>query len=138
MRRFAEPKRERASDNRVRHDGEPKKAKIDVSGVINMIIGGNTYSKRHQKRARKEIYSLTKVEPIIMFGAEDGKHIRHPHNEALVISAYLNNYLVNRMQVDDESIINALSWEAYRAIGGLDLDLKPVRNPITNFYGGII
>ena len=74
-----------------------------------MIVGSNTYSERRQKRSRKEICTLIKVEPVITFDIEDGKDIRHLLNEALVISAYLNNYLIKKILVNDRSAVNVLS-----------------------------
>ena len=74
--------------------------------------------------------------PDIIFRPEDGQHFRHPHNDALVISAHIQNFLVKRLLIDDGNAINALSWNAYKAIGGSITDLKTIKNPITSFYGG--
>ena len=41
------------------------------------------------------------------------------------------------MLIDDGSTVNALSWEAYKAMGGSVTDLKAIKSPITSFYGGI-
>ena len=72
----------------------------------------------------------------IIFGPEKGQHIRYPHNYALVISAYVQNYMVKRLLIDDKSAVNALSWNVYKAMGGSVTDLKTIKNPITSFYGG--
>ena len=84
------------------------------------------------KRTRKEGNQL----PDITFGSEDRQYVQHPHNNALVISAHIQNFLVKKLLIDDGSAINALSWNAYKAMGGSITDLKTIKNPITSFYGG--
>ena len=39
--------------------------------------------------------------------------------------------------IDDGSAVNALSWNAYKAMGGSITNLKAIKNPITSFCGGI-
>ena len=84
------------------------------------------------KRARKDENSL----PDITFGPEDGKHVQHPHNDSLVISAHIQNFLVKRLLIDDRSAVNALSWNAYTSMGGSLTDLKAIKSPITSFCRG--
>ena len=97
-----------------------------------MIVGGEIPKEKRLKRARKDKNQL----PDIIFGPEDGQHVRHPHNDALVISAHIQNFLVKRLLIDDESAVNALSWEAYKMMGGSVTDLKAIKSPITSFCGG--
>ena len=47
-------------------------------------------------------------------------------------------HLVQRMLVDDESVVNILTWEAFRSMGGLSVELKPITNPITSFCEGTV
>ena len=42
------------------------------------------------------------------------------------------------MLVDDGSTVNVLTWEAFRAMGGSSVELKPIINPIISFYGGTL
>ena len=42
------------------------------------------------------------------------------------------------MLIDDGSAINILTWEAFRAMGGSSVELKPITNPITSFCGGTV
>ena len=53
----------------------------------------------------------------------------------MVISAHIQNFLVKRLLIDDGSAVNALSWEAYKAMGGSITDLKAIKSPITSFCG---
>ena len=71
----------------------------------------------------------------ITFGPKDGQHVQHSHNDALVISAHIQNFLVKRLLIDDGSAVNALSWEAYTTMGGSITDLKAIKSPITSFCG---
>ena len=73
-----------------------------------MIIGGEIPKEKMIKMIQKEENQL----PGITFRPEDGQHFRHPHNDALVINAHIQNYLVKRLLIDDKSAINSLSWNA--------------------------
>ena len=74
--------------------------------------------------------------PDITFGPEDGQHVQHPYNDALVISAHIQNFLVKRLLIDDGSAVNALSWEVYKVMGGSVTDLKAIKSPIKSFCRG--
>ena len=97
-----------------------------------MIIGGEIPKDKRIKRTRKEGHRL----PDITFRPEDGQHVQYPHNDALVISAHIQNFLVKRLLIDDGSAVNALSWDAYKAMRGSVTDLKAIKSPITSFCGG--
>ena len=104
-----------------------------------MIIGGES-STGGRKRPCKEVYMARAnyPTPTIIITPEDGSHVKQPHNDALVISAHIKNYLVRRMLVDDGSAVNVLTWEAFRTMEGSSVELKPITNPITSFCGGTI
>ena len=70
-----------------------------------MIIGGEVPKEKRMKRTRKEGNQLSNI----TFGPEDGQHVQHPHNDALVISAHIQNFLVKRLLIDDRSTVNPLS-----------------------------
>ena len=50
-----------------------------------MIIGGEIPKEKRMKRAQKDRNLLSDI----TFRPEDGQHVQHPHNDALVISAYI-------------------------------------------------
>ena len=97
-----------------------------------MIVGGESPKEKRLKRAQKNENAL----PNITFGLEDGQHVQHPHNDVLVISAHIQNFLVKRLLIDDGSTVSALSWEAYKAMGGSVTNLKAIKSPIKSFCGG--
>ena len=43
---------------------------------------------------------------------------------------------MKRLLIDDGSAVNALSWDAYKAMGGSVTDLKAIKSPIMSFCGG--
>ena len=104
-----------------------------------MIVGGESLTGG-RKRPRKEVYMARTSYPIptITITPEDGLHVKQPHNDALVINAHIKNFLVRRLLVDDGSAVNVLTWEAFRAMGGSSVELKPITNPITSFCRGTI
>ena len=97
--------RYRDSEDEGGNKSGAKKSRNEMAGVINMIIGGEVPKERRLKWTRKE----GKQPPKITFGPEDGLHVQHPHNDALVIGAHIQNFLVKRLLIDDESAVNALS-----------------------------
>ncbi len=61
-----------------------------------------------------------------------------PQNEALVIEAHINNYLVRRLLVDDGSAVNLITWQTYQAMKGDKAILKQSTKPITGIGGSPI
>ena len=97
-----------------------------------MIIGGEVPNEKRLKQTQKE----GNQPPDIIFGPEDGLYVQHPHNDTLVISAHIENFLVKRLLIDDGSAVNALSLNAYKAMGGSITNLKAIKSPTTSFCGG--
>ena len=97
-----------------------------------MIIGGEIPKEKRIKRDRKDENSLLNI----IFEPEYRQYIWHPHNNALVISAHVQNFLVKILLIDDGIAVNSLSWNAYKAMGGSITNLKAIKSPITSFYGG--
>ena len=98
-------RRYRDSEDQGDDKGGAKKSQNEAAGVINMIVGGEIPKEKRLKRARKDVNQS----PDITFGPEDGQYIQHPHNDALVISAHIQNFLVKRLLIDGGSAVNALS-----------------------------
>ena len=92
-------------------------------------MGGEIPKEKRMKRTQKEENQL----PDIIFGPEDRQHVWHPHNDALVISAHIQNFLVKKLLINNGSAVNTLSWNAYKAMGGSVLILKLLRIPSQAF-----
>ena len=97
-------RRYRDSEDQGGDKGGAKKSQNETTGVINIIVGGEIPKEKRLKRARKDGNLL----PDITFRSEDGQYVQHPHNDALVISAHIQNFLVKRLLIDDGSAVNAL------------------------------
>ncbi|XP_022880891.1 uncharacterized protein LOC111398189 [Olea europaea var. sylvestris] len=129
--------RERAPE--AKRDGQP------TAGIINIIIGdiasgGDSNSGRKQY-ARQ--YALASGMPHgkledITFGTRDLEGVSLPHDNALVISAIVANFEVNRILVDNGSAANILSQEAFAKMEISSQQLKAVKTPLQGFGGGVI
>ncbi|XP_050207596.1 uncharacterized protein LOC126657019 [Mercurialis annua] len=119
---------------------EANKRFKEPMGVINMIEGGEPYSKAQKKKIRKGVYSIstrTSAEelPLVTFGPEDGRHVQEPHNDTLVIKALINNFRVMRILVDEVSAVNLLTLQVFRGIRGSVTDLRQVSVPLVGLGG---
>ena len=103
-----------------------------------MILGGEFSSGNRKKRKEVWMAAENSSFPDINFSHTEGSHVKQPHNDALVVSVYVNNYLIKRMLIDDGSAVNVLTWEAFKQMKGSRLDLKNTSNPITSFCGRTI
>ena len=85
-----------------------------MSGIINIISGGEPSSKDERKRTRKEVFVAAEDSiPNIIINQDNGSHVKQSHNDASVINVYVKNYLVKRMLVDDRNTVNILIWESF-------------------------
>ncbi|XP_050217640.1 uncharacterized protein LOC126668492 [Mercurialis annua] len=93
---------------------EANKRFKEPMGVINIIEGGEPYSRSQKKKICKGVFSISTKEPkegppAVIFGLEDGKHVQEPHNDALVIKALIYNFRVMRILIDEGSAVNLLT-----------------------------
>ncbi|XP_050217575.1 uncharacterized protein LOC126668413 [Mercurialis annua] len=108
---------------------EANKRFKEPMGVINIIEGGEPYSRSQKNNIRKGVYSISTKEPVeglplVTFGPEDGKHVQEPHNDALVIKALINNFRVIRILVDEGSAVNLLTLQVFEGMRGSVTDLR--------------
>ena len=68
----------------------------------------------------------------ITFSDRYARHVRHPHCDALVITAMMANN-VHRLLVDNGSFVNILYYQAFQRMGLKVSDLKPSPNLIYGF-----
>ncbi|KAL0404041.1 UNVERIFIED_CONTAM: hypothetical protein Sradi_2044900 [Sesamum radiatum] len=107
-------------------------------GVIRMITGGSAGgdSQRARKAQVREAYRATVKEimdvepandaPLIQFDQEEHSEPRIPGNCALVITALLANYEIERVFIDSGSSIDILFGEAYDQMPLGDVVLETV------------
>ncbi|KAL8113341.1 hypothetical protein AgCh_020602 [Apium graveolens] len=104
--------------------------------------------RRHAREARDhpyfEVHNLN-GRPSRNFGGEadditftkaDAEHVHHPHNDALVITIFINNLNIHMVLVDNDSSYNILSYATYQKKGVLDKEMSPAYNELYGFIGG--
>ncbi|KAL0400104.1 UNVERIFIED_CONTAM: hypothetical protein Sradi_2353700 [Sesamum radiatum] len=113
-------------------------------GVIRMIAGGPAGgdSQRARKTQVREAYGITVKEimdvelsndaPLIQFDQEERSRPKTPGNDALVITALLTNYEIERVFIDSGSSADILFREAYNQMQLGDVPLEAVD---TSLYG---
>ncbi|XP_073318005.1 uncharacterized protein [Primulina huaijiensis] len=108
------------SDPGRRREQEPewKKTSPPAMGLIKMISGGSTDGDSNQARKSRsrrdcmEVQGARRSEAVISFGPEDLKEVNLPHNDALVIQAWVANYDILRVFVDSGSSVNVIFKDA--------------------------
>ncbi|KAL0439294.1 UNVERIFIED_CONTAM: hypothetical protein Slati_2412400 [Sesamum latifolium] len=118
--------------------------------VIRMIIGGpaDGDSQRTRKAQVREAYGTTVKEimdvepvndtPLIQFDQEEHSGPRIPGNDALVITALLANYEIERVFIDWGSSADILFGEAYDQMQLGDAPLEAVDTSLYGFAGEVV
>ncbi|CAA0821389.1 Unknown protein, partial [Striga hermonthica] len=118
----------------------PEKEELpQKKGVFHMIFGGpiNGDSNRARKvyaRGRHATFEIQQVEengPVMNFGPADVGEVERPHNDALMITAQVSGYEVQRVFVDTGSSTNVIFYECLKRME-LDIQLTPLH---TSFFG---
>ena len=74
-------------------------------------------------------------EPAISFTDEDAERIHHPHDDAIVITLLIADYITRRVLVDNGSSADILYYLAFQQMRlGRD-QLRPVCSPLIGFGG---
>ena len=74
-------------------------------------------------------------EPAISFTDEDAERIHHPHDDAIVITLLIADYITRRVLVDNGSSANILYYLAFQQMRlGRD-QLRPVCSSMIGFGG---
>ncbi|KAL0445602.1 UNVERIFIED_CONTAM: hypothetical protein Slati_1688100 [Sesamum latifolium] len=115
-----------------------------------MITGGSIGGDSHHARKAKirkaygqtirEILDVEVTEdaPIIQFGRAERSGPRSAHNDALVITALLANYKVERIFIDSGSSANILFGEAFDQMQLGDTPLEEVNTSLYSFAGEVV
>ncbi|XP_057481960.1 uncharacterized protein LOC130768867 [Actinidia eriantha] len=124
--------------------------KRPTAGDIQVIHGGFVFGgctsssrKRHVRNAhsmaKEEIYNLSSpfvdTHLPITFNNDDLRGLHLPHDDALVVSAVITNFNVQRILVDNGSLADILFISAFNRMKiGLD-KLHPFHTPLVGFGG---
>ena len=56
-------------------------------------------------------------EPTISFTEEDAKRLHHPHNDAIIITLTIANFITKKVLVYNGSLVNILYYLAFKQMG---------------------
>ncbi|KAL0401834.1 UNVERIFIED_CONTAM: hypothetical protein Slati_4213300 [Sesamum latifolium] len=119
-------------------------------GIIRMITGGPIGSESHHARKEEirkahgemitEVLDVKTTEdaPVIQFGRAEHSGPRSAHNDALVITALLANYEVERIFIDSGSSADILFGEAFDQMQLGDTPLDEVNTSLYGFAGEVV
>ena len=113
-----------------------------------MIVGG-TAAIGLSKKARKTYLRMVqnvqltsfvpkiaqRESPIIGFSEEDARCLHHLHDDALVVSIWIEDYNMHRVLVDNGSSANILYYLAFQQMGIDRERLIPTNAPLVGFGG---
>ncbi|XP_042974738.1 uncharacterized protein LOC122306375 [Carya illinoinensis] len=119
-------------------------------GEIQIIAGGfagggvSTFSRKaYARRVRYEKVYVTNRAPkhqrlsnqmTVSFGEEDWEGVLYPHDDALVVTLVIANYITRRVLIDNESSANILFLEAFVKMGISANKLTPSPTPLKGFF----
>ncbi|CAA0807106.1 Unknown protein, partial [Striga hermonthica] len=133
---------ERSKSPRKRARTPDKEELPQKRGIIYMIFGGPTDgdSNRARKayaRGRHGKIEMQQVEengPVMNFGPANMGEVERPHNDALMITAQISGYEVQRIFVDTGSSVNVIFYNCLKRIE-LDIELAPLHTSLFGFNG---
>ncbi|XP_075654709.1 uncharacterized protein LOC142624859 [Castanea sativa] len=95
-------------------------------GDIRMIVGGTTTSSSTKKARKTYLWMVQNVQltglvpkmvlidnPIIGFSEEDARRLHHPHDDALVMSIWIDDYNTHKVLVDNGSSADILYYPTF-------------------------
>ncbi|KAL0420577.1 UNVERIFIED_CONTAM: hypothetical protein Slati_3080600 [Sesamum latifolium] len=123
---------------------------IPRKGIIRMMTGGPIGGDSHHARKAEirkahgetitEVLDVETAEdaPIIQFGRAERSGPRSAHNDALVITALLANYEVERIFIDSGSSADILFGDAFDQMQLGDTPLEEVNTSLYGFAGEVV
>ena len=70
-----------------------------------------------------------------MFMDEDAERVHHPHDDAIVITLLIADYMTRRVLVDNGSSTDILYYPAFQQMRLRQCQLRPVNSPLVGFGG---
>ncbi|XP_012850149.1 PREDICTED: uncharacterized protein LOC105969924 [Erythranthe guttata] len=113
--------------------GGPSSGDTPSARRASMRAAGGSYSTT--ERSAEHVYHVHHPSPEITFSDDDLEGPRGEHNDALVISASISNYLVKKILVDGGSSADIIYYGAFEKLGIANAKLAPVKTPLVGFAG---
>ena len=101
-------------------------------GVLTVVLANNC--REEQPLGKRVKYAR---EPIA-FDDEDLERTTQPHDDALVVSARINGFIVKRVLVDQGSGAEVMYPDLFKGLGLKNEDLSKYDTPLVGFYGRMV
>ena len=101
-------------------------------GVLTVVLANNC--REEQPPGKRVKYAR---EPIA-FDDEDLERTTQPHDDALVVSARINGFIVKRVLVDQGSGAEVMYPDLFKGLGLKNEDLSKYDTPLVGFYGRMV
>ncbi|CAA0829975.1 Unknown protein, partial [Striga hermonthica] len=149
LKEFIYKDRERTSRRRERSKSPCKRARtpekeelLQKRGVIHMIFGGPTDGDSNRARkayargrhGKAEVQQVEENGPVMNFAPAYIGEVERLHIDALMITAQVSGYEVQRVFVDTGSSVNVIFYDCLRRME-LDLELTPLHTSLYRFNG---
>jgi len=126
-------------------EGGDRQRTMPVRGVINMIAGGfpgggtTSSSQKRHLRAVSSVYSISRsnkrdLSPMLFTNA-DFRNINRRHDDPMVVTIEVANFVIMKTLIDQESFVDILYWKTFRKMGILDDDIVQYDVQIIGFTG---
>ena len=78
------------------------------------------------------------VREALAFGEDDLKGTIQPHDDALVVAARINGFLVKRVMIDQGSGTDVMYPDLFKGLGLKNQDLMKYNTPLVSFDGRVV
>ncbi|XP_012832911.1 PREDICTED: uncharacterized protein LOC105953778 [Erythranthe guttata] len=113
--------------------GGPSSGDTPSARRASMRAAGGSYSTT--ERPAGHVYHVHHPNPEITFSDDDLEGPCGEHNDALIISASISNYLVKKILEDGGSSADIIYYGAFEKLGIANAKLAPVKTPLVGFAG---
>ena len=113
-----------------------------------MIVGGTTATGSSKKARKTYLRMVQNVQltgsvpkiaqresPIIRFSEKDAQRLHHPHDDALVVSIWIEDYNMHWVLVNNGSLADILYYPAFQQMG-IDRERLIPTNALLVSFGG--
>ncbi|KAJ0980913.1 hypothetical protein J5N97_009168 [Dioscorea zingiberensis] len=132
-------------ETEIEHNPPPQPI-IPCDTRVTVIAGGPGYggeSSRSRKSHMRAVGSVQNVTSLkrprspmqICFSDEDLRGVHYPHDDALVITAQIGVFIVERVLIDTGSSVDIIFSSAFDKMKLPVENLKPMRSPLIGFNG---
>ncbi|CAA0834127.1 Unknown protein, partial [Striga hermonthica] len=113
---------------------ERKEKRVSSTGERKGSPRAEREGRPRRKHAKVEIHQVDNGGPVMNFGPADVGEVERPHNYAIMITAQVSGYEVQRVFVDTGSSINVIFHDCLKRMD-LDIELAPLHTSIFGFNG---